>query len=323
MTDVITTILNEMRNSLTVAQLAKLESVLIDTLRTDCPPVTEDEKFKKTLDLYLATKRLEGCSEGTVSGYRLAISLMHEKLPKPLGDITTDDLRFYLTTYQVERKVSLSYLDTIRKYLSAFFTWLCDEGHITSNPMKRIPKIKSAEKIRLPFSAEDREALKDHASTERDIAIQEVLYSTAARVGEVVSLNRRDVDLSARSIKLYGSKGKQERIVYLTEEAAYHLKKYLASRTDDNPALFVTLDAPHERLKKSGIQAMLRHLGNECGIYAHPHKFRRTLLSDGSQRGMTLQELQRYAGHKSPETTMVYVTVKAEAVHSSYTKAFN
>ena len=146
----------------------------------------------------------------------------------------------------------------------------------------------------------------------------EVLYSTAGRIGEVLALNRSDVDFIGREVIVYGKKSKKERVVCLTEEAAYHLRKYLEKRVDENQALFVSLKAPHERLTSKAVQAMLRKLGQSAGIHAHPHKFRRTLLTDASARGMSLQELQAYAGHAKPETTMIYVTVRAAEVKASF-----
>ena len=174
------------------------------------------------------------------------------------------------------------------------------------------------QKIRKPYSAEEREHLRCLARTERDLALMEVLYSTAGRIGEVLALNRSDIDFCNREVIVYGKKGKKERRVCLTEEAGYHLRKYLESRTDDNPALFVGTRAPHKRLTAKAVQAMLRKLGKLSGIHAHPHKFRRTLLTDASARGMTLQELQAYAGHAKPETTMIYVTVRSDDVKASF-----
>lgn len=155
---------------------------------------------------------------------------------------------------------------------------------------------------------------------ERDLAIMEVLYSTAARVGEIVALNRSDINFVGKDVVIYGQKGKAERMVYLTDTAAYHLKKYLSGRTDDNPALFVSCRAPYRRLTESGIQAMLRTLGRRVGVHAHPHKFRRSLLTDAGARGVPLQELQRYAGHVKPDTTMIYVSVREESVRASFNR---
>ena len=171
-------------------------------------------------------------------------------LNKKIHEITTKDLRYYLAMYQEQRKISLSYLETLRHYISSFFTWATDEGYINRDPSRRLRRVKVPQKLKKPYTAEEREHLKDIAKTERDVAIMELLYSTAGRIGEVVSINREDVDFPNREIVIYGQKGKKERKVYLTEGCIYHLKKYLASRTDDNPALFVVDRKPYSRLQR-------------------------------------------------------------------------
>lgn len=228
----------------------------------------------------------------------------------------TDELMILDTS--AKAKCSISYMDTIRRYLSSFFAWCSDEGFIPRNPMRRIRHMKVPQKIKKPFSAAEREHLRCTATRERDIAIMEFLYSTAGRIGEVVALNRSDIDWGNREVIIYGEKGKKERKVYLTEECAYHLRKYLLSRTDTNPALFVGCRKPFGRLGKEAIQSMLSELGKKAHIHTHPHKFRRTLLTDAGNRGIPLQEIQAYAGHQKPDTTMMYVTVNEENVKASF-----
>lgn len=317
-------ILAAMQADLSQEQLQKLENVLIikthglvlQEEHTDL--VVSERHWEKALRLYLASKRLENCSEGTLEAYNRCIRMLMQSLNKRLQEITTNDLRYYLAVYQERRGISLSYLETLRHYISSFFAWLSDEGYLNHNPARRLKRVKVPQKIKRPYTAEEREHLRCIARTERDLALMEVLYSTAGRIGEILSLNRSDVNFSNGEVIVYGQKGKKERPVCLTEEAGYHLRKYLESRTDDNPALFVGLKAPYERLTAKAVQAMLRKLGQAAGIHAHPHKFRRTLLTDASARGMTLQELQAYAGHAKPETTMVYVTVRTDEVKASF-----
>lgn len=270
------------------------------------------------LNTFLASKRIENCSLGTLDRYKECVTKLITSLNKRLQDITTNDIRYYLAMYQETRKISISYMDTIRRYLSSFFAWISDEGYININPMRRLKKIKVPQKIKKPFTPAEREHLRCSARCQRDIAIMEFLYSTAARIGEVVRLDRRDIDWNRNEIIIYGEKGKKERKVYLTDECAYHLRKYLLSRNDANPALFVSSKQPHTRLGKQAIQSMLRTLGQKTDIHAHPHKFRRTLLTDAGNRGIPLQEIQHYAGHEKPDTTMMYVTVSEENVRASF-----
>ena len=326
MHELIQSILEAMKDTLTAEQLQKLESVMVvkthglKAEKEATEVAVTDNQWHRILMKYLACKRLENCSEGTIRSYGIAIAKMFETLGKSLPDVTTDDVRYYLAMYSQTRGISASYLDTIRRYLRSFFNWANDEGYINCNPVRQIKRVKVLKKIKQPYTPEEMEKLKRMTETERDLAIIEVLYSTAGRVGEIAALNRSDVHISDRECIIYGQKGKKERKVYLTAESCYHLRNYLESRTDDNPALFVGLRAPHERLEKTAIQSMVHKLGAKCDIHAHPHKFRRTMLTDCSARGMSLQEIQAYAGHCSPETTMEYITVKEDSVKASFDK---
>lgn len=283
-------------------QLQKLQNVLyiqfhgLKLEEENTQLITSESGWQKILKLYAASKRLENCADSTIKQYTDCVVKLITALNKRLCDITTNDIRFYLAMFQENRKCSISYMDT----------------------MRRIRHMKVPQKIKKPFSAAEREHLRCTATRERDIAIMEFLYSTAGRIGEVVALNRSDIDWGNREVIIYGEKGKKERKVYLTEECAYHLRKYLLSRTDTNPALFVGCRKPFGRLGKEAIQSMLSELGKKAHIHTHPHKFRRTLLTDAGNRGIPLQEIQSYAGHKKPDTTMMYVTVNEENVKASF-----
>lgn len=250
-------ILMRMQEVLDNEQLQKLENVLVlefhnIEVKQECTDlVTSERHWEKILRTFLASKRIENCSEGTLKSYNDCVTRLITTLNKRLQDITTNDIRYYLAMYQETRKISMSYLDTIRRYLSSFFAWVSDEGYIPKNPMRRLKKIKVPQVIKKPFTQAEMEHLRCSAECQRDIAIMEFLYSTAARIGEVIRLNRRDINWEGKEVIIYGEKGKKERKVYLTDECAYHLKKYLFARTDMNPALFVSNKQPHSRLGKA------------------------------------------------------------------------
>lgn len=234
-----------------------------------------------------------------------------------LEDLTTQILK-NLTSQTFALDQGTKTLPAALNELNSFFAWISDEGYISRNPMRRLKKIKVPRMIKKPFTQAEMEHLRCNAECQRDIAIMAFLYSTAARIGEVVRLNRKDINWANKEVIIYGEKGKKERRVYLTDDCAYHLHKYLLSRDDTNPALFVSNKRPHTRLGKQAIQSMLRTLGQKTEIHAHPHKFRRTLLTDAGNRGIPLQEIQMYAGHQKPDTTMMYVTVSEENVRASF-----
>lgn len=321
---IINRVLARMQEDLSAEQLKKLENTLAMQLhglqieKEHTELVISERRWEKILRTYIASKRLENCAEGTLKAYSRCIRMLFEGINKNIKDIHTNDLRYYLAMYQEQRQISSSYLETLRHYISSFFSWASDEGYISSNPAKKLKRVKVTQKIKKPFTAEEREHLKDIAKTERDLAIMEMLYSTACRVGELVSINRDDIDFAKQEVVIYGQKGKKERKVYITDGCMYHLKKYLEGREDNNSALFVSSKLPHNRIGKEAIQAMLRKLGKKAGIHAHPHKYRRTMLTDAGVRGIPLQEIQQYAGHVKTDTTMLYIAVKEESIRASF-----
>ena len=323
--DIIQDVAMKMSDSLSKEQLEKLINIMTTcvhdyTITPNMEIACAETNWKKILNFYLASKKLKNCSDGTIENYGLCISKLMTTLNKNVPDVTTNDLRYYITQYRMQKNVSQSYLDTLRRYMNSFFSFCHKEGFIDHNPAERLEKIKVPKSIKKPFTYEEMEILKESAENLRDVALMEVLYSTAGRVGEIVALNINDVNFSNGQVTLYGQKGKAERIVYITPVALYHLKKYLKSRNDNNEALFVTLRSPHNRIAKDGIECMFRKLSKKTGIIAHPHKFRRTLLTNGSHRGMSVHELQKYAGHVKIDTTMMYINVENEDIRSSFNR---
>lgn len=322
--DVVNNVIAAMQEDLTPQQLQKLAAVLrIQMAResaSDGELVPSSDGWIPALRLFLATKRLSNCAEGTLEQYERAVRMFFDQVRKPLKEISTNDLRGYLALYQERRRVSVGYINTLRLYFNSFFGWCAVEGLIPSNPAARLDRIKVPQAIKRPFTPEEIARIRDSCQTYRDRALIEVLYATGCRIGEICSLDISSADLQNREIRVWGQKGKAERVVYLTEEAVYHLRKYLLSRGDQEPALFVSLRAPARRITKGGVESMLRGIGQAIGIHCHPHKFRRTILTEAARRGMPIQEVQRMAGHKKIDTTMMYVSVSDGSVKASYSR---
>lgn len=212
-------IVERMQDILTNEQLQHLENVLAIEfhgveVREECTQlVTSEIHWQKILRTFIASKRIENCSQGTLERYNDCVTKLVTALNKRLQDINTNDIRYYLAMHQERRKISMSYMDTIRRYLSSFFAWISDEGYISRNPMRRLRKIKVPRTIKKPFTQAEMEHLRCNAECQRDIAIMAFLYSTAARIGEVVRLNRKDIDWGNKEVIIYGEKGKKERRV--------------------------------------------------------------------------------------------------------------
>lgn len=320
----ITEIIQGMLGTLNNAQLEKLQKVLEHTLfsKEITDTVSEDTitPNAKLLDAFLAAKRIEGCSEKSLSYYKTTIETMLAKVGKGVQTIETDDLRSYLTEYQKEKQSSKVTIDNIRRILSSFFSWLEDEDYIIKSPVRRIHKVKSALTIKETYTDENLETMRDSCEELRDLALIDILASTGMRVGELVLLNREDINFEERECVVFG-KGSKERMVYFDARAKIHLQNYLDSRTDDNPALFVSLKAPHKRLQIGGVEVRLRSLGKQLGIHKmHPHKFRRTLATMAIDKGMPIEQLQQLLGHQRIDTTLQYAMVKQSNVKIAHRK---
>ena len=272
---------------------------------------------------FIMAKRIEGCSEKTLTYYSKTIAAMLNGVGKSPQQITTDDLRRYLTDYQTQRRASKVTIDNIRRILSSFFSWLEDEDFIMKSPVRRIHKVKTAKIIKETYSDEALELMRDNCSTVRDLAIIDLLASTGMRVGELVKLNREDINFSERECIVFG-KGNKERIVYFNARAKIHLQQYLTSRKDRNKALFVSLAKPHKRIEISGVETRLRKIGRLAKIVrVHPHKFRRTLATMAIDKGMPVEQVQRLLGHVKIDTTMHYAMVNQNNVKLSHRKFIN
>ncbi len=266
------------------------------------------------VELFVSAKRIEGCSEKTLHYYSQTIKTVVQYIGKEIPHITTEDLRLYITNYQDTRKTSKVTIDNIRRILSSFFAWLEDEDYIIKSPVRRIHKVKAATTIKETYSDENLERMRDNCEELRDLALIDILASTGMRIGELVLLNREDINFEERECIVFG-KGSKERLVYFDVRTKIHLQNYLNSRIDTNKALFVSLKNPYKRLTISGIEVRLRQLGRKLGINkVHPHKFRRTLATMAIDKGMPVEQLQKLLGHQRIDTTLQYAMVKQSNV---------
>lgn len=316
-------VVQEMLPFLNNAQSEKLQEVLKYTLAKY--EVTENKEMEMILEqdfveLFLSAKRIEGCSEKSLKYYKATIEAMIAELQKNVKQIVTDDIRNYLTHYQEKNGSSKVTIDNIRRILSSFFSWLEDEDYILKSPFRRIHRVKTRTNIKETYSDETLELMRDNCTELRDLAMIDMLASTGMRVGEMVLLNRNDIDFNERECIVFG-KGSKERMVYFDARTKIHLQNYLESRTDDNPALFVSLKSPHERLKIGGVEVRLREYGKRLGLQkVHPHKFRRTLATMAIDRGMPIEQLQQLLGHRKIDTTLQYAMVKQSNVKIAHRK---
>lgn len=318
-------VLRRMQSVLQEEQLQELQSVLTMVF-AGCELVEEtglrivDRSWVDDLEEFLMSKALEGKSVETVKRYRYELTRLLSYINKAVADIRPGDISGYMRAYKKLRQISNQTLKNVRAVYSSFFAWLRDRDRVRKNPMILVEDIKVEQVIKKPYTDEEREQMLRKCENLRDKAMLEFLYSTAVRVSELARLNREDVRITSKDLVVLG-KGAKERRVYINDRTNMYLREYLSSRTDNSPALFVGVKSPHERLTKAGIEDIIRRIGARAGVSkAHPHRFRRTALTNALNRGMPLQEAMILAGHSKPETTMRYCTVDQEAVQYHHRK---
>ena len=316
----------EMAGVLNNAQRQKLKEVLehcffyVDVFSLENQSLSQTKNNQTLKEEFLSAKQVEGCSERSINYYSSTLDNLIKTLQKAFNQIETEDLRIYLSEYQKKNNASKQTIDNIRRILSSFFTWLEDEDYILKSPVRRIHKIKTTKQVKETYSDEALERLRDNCKCIRDLAIIDILSSTGMRVGELVKLNRMDVDFTNRECVVLG-KGSKERIVYFDARTKLHLQNYLNTRYDENPALFVSLLAPYDRLEISGVEIRLRKLGNDLELQrVHPHKFRRTMATKAIDKGMPIEQVQRLLGHAKIDTTLQYAMVNQNNVKISHHK---
>lgn len=318
MEEKIIAITNEMAEVLNIAQLKKLQEVLVKAFSTEEPE--RKPTNHEYLRLFLEAKSIEGCSPRTLQYYEVTVQHLFAAVNLPVRKMTTERMREYLSDYQQRRNCSKATIDNIRRNISSFFSWLEEEDHILKSPMRRIHKIKTKKTVKEVISDEDIEKLRDSCTSLRDLAMIDLLYSTGIRVGELVRLNIEDVNFESRECVVFG-KGDKERRVYFDAKTKIHLKNYLESRRDTNRALFVSLLAPYNRLAISGVEIRLRKMGRMLNLKSiHPHKFRRTMATRAIDKGMPIEQVQKILGHSQIDTTMQYAIVNQNNVKMSHQK---
>lgn len=324
--NIILAVVAEMQSDLDCKQIARLRNVLAKELR-NVEVVEKQESQEQSqkenaelLDCFLAAKKIEGCSAKTLAYYQHTIEKMLQSVGVSVCHVATSHIRHYLSMYQNEKGSSKVTIDNMRRIFSSFFAWLEDEDYIAKSPVRRIHKVKTDCLVKEVLTDEQLEQLRDSCTNQRDLAMIDLLSSTGIRVGELVKLNRADIDFHERQCVVFG-KGNKERLVYFNARTKLHLQQYLNKRTDNNPALFVSLSSPYNRLTISGVEVRIRSIGKQLNMpKVHPHKFRRTLATMAIDKGMPIEQVQRLLGHVRIDTTLQYAIVNQNNVKMAHKK---
>ena len=263
--DIISKMIAEYGNELSISQLTALKNTLQSTLSDY--NIQEDKTKRDAIDIqrenarvlkdFINAKRIEGRSNTTLYNYAREVTKMFIAIGKLYRYISSGDLRDYISWRKEMSHLQNSSVANIRMYLISFFKWLKIENYIDRNPMDKIGVVKVDKKIQYIMTEEEQELMRCACRTPRDRAIVEILSSSGIRVSELIALNRDDIDFDRNQFKVMG-KGSKERICYITPKAKIHLKWYLESRTDDNEALFVNAKMPFTRLTKGGVEFIIK-----------------------------------------------------------------
>ena len=293
------------------------------TFERDNSQKTVTELNMDILEEFLAAKRIESKSQVTLYNYGNEISRMFMNINKIYTEISTDDIRSYMDYRKVHDGLSSTSIANIRMYLRSFFSWLKNEEKIEKNPMLRIAPVKTEKKVIDTLSDEEVEIIRCACTNERDLAIVDMLSGSGMRVSELCRLNQDDVDFENCRVRVFG-KGSKERVCFLTGRAKIHLKWYLAERTDDNPALFVTTKKPYSRITKNGVEYLLKEIAKRSGIpklRLYPHKFRSTLATEMINKGADIAIVQKTLGHSNPSVTATtYANIEDSTLQMSHHK---
>lgn len=291
------------------------------TFQKDKSQKTTIETNMDMLEEFLSAKRVEGKSSVTLYNYGNEITKVFMNIDKLYNKITTDDIRAYMNYRKVHDGLSPTSIANIRMYLRSFFSWMKAEEKIKKNPMDRIGTVKTEKKVIETLSDEEVEIIRCACESERDLAIVDILSGSGMRVSELCRLNKEDVDLENGTMKVFG-KGSKERICFLTGRAKVHLKWYLAERTDNNPALFVTAKKPFSRITKNGIEYLLKEIAKRTGVpklRLYPHKFRSTLATDLINKGVGVEIVQKTLGHSNSNVTLqCYADISNDTLHHAH-----
>ena len=306
----------KMSSVLDERQLFKLDAVLSEVFNLNC------EK-KDFVQLFLFAKKSEGRSKRTAVYYSQVLRNFEASV-EDIRYVTSDEVRSYLFSYQEKNKCSALTVDNIRRILSTFYIWMENEDYILKSPMRRIGKMKIPKIIKSVFADEQIVAMRENFSANsRNLAILDLLYSSGMRVGELVSLNRKDINLDAQTAIVYG-KGAKEREVYFDVKTKMSLKKYLEERKDNLEALFIVSKNLRKkrnegRISINQVERLIRDCGKvSCDVKAYPHKFRRTMATRAIDKGMPIEQVQVLLGHTKIDTTLHYAQVQQKNVRFAY-----
>ena len=216
------------------------------------------EAWKK----YQQDKKIEGYSPLTLKTYCFQYNLLLRFFGNiDMREITTEKLKEYLI--QEGEHLKASSLGHRVRCIKSIFKWTHEEGYIPKNPAAKLKEPKLGKRIPKFLSDLEIEHLREACHTTMEKALFEFFYSTGCRIGEVVKLNRDDIDFRTNSVIVHG-KGDKEREVYFNTRCSIWLKRYLDERDDEESCLFITERRPKRRMSIDNLRYIIKQNIESC-----------------------------------------------------------
>jgi len=300
-------------DQLKVRQIAEEVLYKFDVMPQETGLTTTDIEDK--LQLYFLVKGQEGLSKMTLRNYRYQLTILSSYLRKPLATVNLMDLRIFMAGRCKHLKANSK--NGLLSILKSFFGWLHREDYIPKDPTINYKQTKEPKRIREPLTLDEVELLRQNCKTLRESAIIEFAYSTGCRVSEIAGVDIEDIDFHEMTLNVIG-KGDKERQVCFNTKAKYLMKEYILSRSDNCPALFITMKNPYGRLGTRAIEREIKNIAKRAKFTKsiYPHLLRHTFASHLLAAGLPLHIVQALLGHEDPKTTQIYAeTSKADVIY--------
>lgn len=312
----INNVVRHMETELTVWQLQKLKIVL--TMDVSKFRIEESKNevviYDESSDLaaykqYFVSMKLRGLADGTINLAMRTVDRFNRYMRKPFKEVTTNDIRLYIASRDMEHHLSKATLNRERGAICRFYSWLFEEEYIPKNPAKRVEAIKVEKRLKKAFTPIEVELMRNACIKPKEKAVFELLLSTGCRVTELTMLSMENYDQQSGSITVIG-KGNKERRVFVNARAKVAIDNYLKVKPHFTGPIICGLHGVGTRMTANGIQKMVKEIAKRAGVaHAHPHKFRRTAATFAIKQGMEINNVRIFLGHSSISTTQGYIDV--------------
>lgn len=298
-----------------------LEGYDIDKSCTDI--VSYNYDTFEAVKAYIISRAIEGLAASTQKRYALILTNFFKIVQKPLREIDSNTIRYYLYVLKSSGRVSDRTLEGYRTCINTFFSWCVNNDYLIKNPCAKIPRIKYSTPRKDYLTKEELEEVRDNCTNLRDRVIVEMYYSTGMRCTELTTVKVNDLDMDNRTVQVWNQKSQRYKTCFLSEKCIYYLKKYLPTRYEDNDYLIQKLRYPHDNLTKAGMERVIRSIGDRCTFDKKltPNIFRHSLATHALNAEIPLVDVQMMLDHKSPKTTLIYAERQGKAVQLSHAKA--